>query len=1016
MIPFERSSGIHSSPSQPATLSLREPPPTNSPGNRIGVTYYDLQKYGSMGHMIAGNQINGYIFMAWTAQDDTIIPGDCGIKVQAYDALGPFPNYVLDAGGYPATDPDYACYAACAWGPFNNEAAFACYVDPGIGIFRTTYYYDGLPNSFIFYRTFLEASQDSSWYSSDIIWPTMSVHEGDNPNVTEDVVYVLSRVWTDSEDLILYRGVGSPPVWDSGQYIETVDNLSHVICADPNSDKVAIVYTDDLQEYEYWGEAGQFDLDVYYKLSTDQGTSWGDPICISHYSEVDDSLWRAFSDLAAVITPDENLHIIAAVRELRNQSLYENYKSRLVHWSVDLATEAVSRASVIDEAHYVMQLSPDRPCSLDDWNLYIAKPSISYCDDKLYALYTKFGDDNNPGALIDCSQKEFANGELYLSASDNYLGYPIGETWDTAWNLTNTWTPWCDSGQCESDHWSSMGAYGMVYDGVDDTLDILYVNDKDAGGIPFGNGTWCVNNVMHLRFPCRPVAHLPRISLEPHDFLDPIHTQPDQELQVNLKISNIGNEYLNISNIQAIDEGQGTNWINIGSYGSSIAPGDFVTVTITLNYNTVLDYMGDPAGYNASIEIDHNGVSDRDYVPIHLTVASDFNMPQANGLNTTCKQLMVYNTGRLGGDNEGYSLDIPGDCDSVEIPPNALMYLNNASPVIAWNNGSENLAYTTLFTQYFTEEGTFRPQSDLNFFYEPDYDMVVCTVTTSDSLYGISITLYAPNDGSNCFIIGQYAFFNWNPVKDASDVYLGIIADWDIPSDHAVDNGSGYDDTRHTIWQYGYEYQDDNIAACGGWSPSETDRLGGIAILQGPMHNAWSEENAPHQLGSGFDKEYIYSQMTTLSGYDLWSPPGDSGIDLHTGITFESVDMTAKANHEYIIALITTKEGQDDYLAQVDQARTWAIDHGVIIPFVCNCIPGDANGDGQVNIGDGVYIVSAVFKWGPVCTPYPSCSGDANHDCRTNIADAVYIISYVFNSGAAPVDCDTWHTTCGDLH
>jgi len=81
----------------------------------------------------------------------------------------------------------------------------------------------------------------------------------------------------------------------------------------------------------------------------------------------------------------------------------------------------------------------------------------------------------------------------------------------------------------------------------------------------------------------------------------------------------------------------------------------------------------------------------------------------------------------------------------------------------------------------------------------------------------------------------------------------------------------------------------------------------------------------------------------------------------------------------------------------------------------CDCIPGDANGDTQVNVGDAVYLISYVFKGGPAPLPYEVCSGDANGDCMCNVGDAVYIITYVFKGGYPPVDCPTWNSGCGSL-
>jgi hypothetical protein len=71
----------------------------------------------------------------------------------------------------------------------------------------------------------------------------------------------------------------------------------------------------------------------------------------------------------------------------------------------------------------------------------------------------------------------------------------------------------------------------------------------------------------------------------------------------------------------------------------------------------------------------------------------------------------------------------------------------------------------------------------------------------------------------------------------------------------------------------------------------------------------------------------------------------------------------------------------------------------VVFPeYMC----GDANADEEVNVGDGVYIISYVFKGGS--PPDPVCIGDANGDGDTNVGDAVYLISYIFRGGSPPVE------------
>ncbi len=63
---------------------------------------------------------------------------------------------------------------------------------------------------------------------------------------------------------------------------------------------------------------------------------------------------------------------------------------------------------------------------------------------------------------------------------------------------------------------------------------------------------------------------------------------------------------------------------------------------------------------------------------------------------------------------------------------------------------------------------------------------------------------------------------------------------------------------------------------------------------------------------------------------------------------------------------------------------------------------GDANGDGSVNVGDAVYLITFIFKSGPA--PDPMERGDANCDGSVNIGDGVRIINFIFGGGSIS-DC-----------
>ena len=64
-------------------------------------------------------------------------------------------------------------------------------------------------------------------------------------------------------------------------------------------------------------------------------------------------------------------------------------------------------------------------------------------------------------------------------------------------------------------------------------------------------------------------------------------------------------------------------------------------------------------------------------------------------------------------------------------------------------------------------------------------------------------------------------------------------------------------------------------------------------------------------------------------------------------------------------------------------------------------VPGDANGNGQVNGIDIVYLVNYFRGMGPA--PVPLLSGDANGNCQVNGLDVVYLVNYFKGVGPAPV-------------
>jgi hypothetical protein len=63
-------------------------------------------------------------------------------------------------------------------------------------------------------------------------------------------------------------------------------------------------------------------------------------------------------------------------------------------------------------------------------------------------------------------------------------------------------------------------------------------------------------------------------------------------------------------------------------------------------------------------------------------------------------------------------------------------------------------------------------------------------------------------------------------------------------------------------------------------------------------------------------------------------------------------------------------------------------------------IPGDANGDDMVNVGDVVYLVDYLYRDGPA--PAPLAAGDVDCDGMINVGDVVYLVNYLYKGGPAP--------------
>ena len=64
-------------------------------------------------------------------------------------------------------------------------------------------------------------------------------------------------------------------------------------------------------------------------------------------------------------------------------------------------------------------------------------------------------------------------------------------------------------------------------------------------------------------------------------------------------------------------------------------------------------------------------------------------------------------------------------------------------------------------------------------------------------------------------------------------------------------------------------------------------------------------------------------------------------------------------------------------------------------------VPGDANNDSLVDVGDIVFLINYLYKYG--LEPCVMEAADPNADCQVDLGDVVYLINFLFREGSPPL-------------
>jgi len=420
-----------------------------SPGYSVGTTHYDYQTNCSTGNRVMKDGTDG-IHVCWMNGID-FWTGNRWVYYNFRDETGSWawPDVgtqvsSTEGAGYTNLDVLADGRAAITYHSVNNEMYTVVAIDVlrGFGVFTEYDVPDEVP-----------AHERG-------IWPYVHVDPNDRIHVVQHE-YLSSG--SDPKTFWYTRSDDYGSNWTNPAVIDTGMDISTIVVTSPASQKAAVIYP----HPRNMAAPDQYNNDVIYVESLD-GTNWdfvGGKVNITNYQTMD--TLRAYCDMEAVYDHNDQLHILWTTPYYDEiNGLITVDACLLWHWSENTGTNLVANGWWVS--------APGA------WNRSISKMSLAVDgNNNLYAMWTQFTDD-------DKSVGGWSNGEIYAAGSSN-----SGTAWNDPVNLTNSPTPDCWPGECDSDHWSSLA------ETVDDSLYILYINDKDAGGMPQTEGVDTENPVKY---------------------------------------------------------------------------------------------------------------------------------------------------------------------------------------------------------------------------------------------------------------------------------------------------------------------------------------------------------------------------------------------------------------------------------------------------------------------------------------------------------------------------------------
>jgi hypothetical protein len=759
---------------------------------------------------------------------------------------------------------------------------------------------------------------DDSPIDEPYVWPNLDVD-------TNSAGYVVTHVASakascadvpdgkiETNSLVYWRKVADSldqpwtGTWHGPYFMDSAYIICPIVRADKNSDTVYYAYLKPLYYQEgstHPCEANglghyQITHEVVYRVSPDDGASWGPINYITDYASgfEDGKTDPAVYDLSGLVDPNGAFHLVwgSGNRDPENECIMY-YASKMWHWDTDNNCISI----VYDASHPALFVG-----DVGAWNIVVNKYNISWCDERLYVVFNRFGGhpvgDTSFDAGTGDGTNRYQNGDIFIVCSD--ATGSMGKTWSDATDLTDSPTPDCDPGQCMNEHWPSMAMFST------DSLMIEYIEDKDPGayGTNDEGSTVTDNPVFFMTWPCFTMADVgtnicytttpdpttwEEIALAPNGQTTGCTTPAS--LQDTVILANCGNVDITYST------SSDAAWLTVYSGGSgsisagagprnaddpswSGAPGCAAPATIVWQANSTTLAAGNYQG-NITVNMTPGGSLN---IEVNLVVACSYFLPEYARITSGCWTVDVWNVPWAGhqGNNEGENWD--GDMKFYACGGDSTMHpLYNEALIVGWDGGSK------CFSQMMGEEFDAGMRA---------LDSIIVTAVgnptggsgywishgewcTNDSSVHGTIEYIAPGHQDTAVLIEKVRL--WSDSGTLSNLIVGEGIDWDVRSDSNYDEG-GISVQHRMAYQRGCREMDSVVA---GMSPYYTS--GGVVAAAVVDNHDYIYDY------SGYKPDSIYAVLDTLTGYYVFQ---DSCTDLNSIFKFWKGTLAENDTLEFI--------------------------------------------------------------------------------------------------------------------